>query len=226
MKPDSKFFDFLSVLSNNRLLLTVIFLGYLLVMAVSAAFPGLVYANCSPLKNLKLILLRPLFTDAKALPSAPLKLIFVFFGLFIFFNLNFLAGTVKTDKIAIDTDDIVDSREKLAATTKTLVIGWLGANLMKTAPDGSFMKRLSRKQTLLVNNVTDLEKIKSRGVDCCVFFANQVPLAYVMSLLSTPANDVDAVAFAKPGSGHYELLTTLNMRRNLDADRKRFINSR
>lgn len=225
VKPNSNIFDFSSVLFNNLCLLTMVVLGYLLVVAITTALPVLVHANCSHLKSLKLVLVRALFMDTQELPSASLRLVFLFFGLFLFFNLNFLSGTVKTDKVTIETDDIIDSSDKLAGTTKTLATGWLGAALMKTAPEGSFLKKLSKKKILLVDGVVELEKVKSRGIDCCVFFANRIPLAYVMSLLSLHANDIGSIAFAKP-TGHYELLTTLYMRRNLDEERKRFINSR
>ena len=145
-KPHFQNLDLSNFLFDNLQLFGFLILGYLLITVLTAILPKLVHANCrSPLKSLKLILCRALFIDHSRLPSVHLRLIFLFFSLFLFFNLNFLGGAIRTDQVTVPTDEIVDSPAKLVGTSKKLVVTKIELELIMTAPEGSFLRKLNRK---------------------------------------------------------------------------------
>lgn len=86
--------------------------------------------------------------DHNRLSRDHLKLLLLFYNLFLFFNLNFLGSSITTEKVSIQTDEIVDSASKLIGSTKTLSFNDGELDLIKTAPEGSFLKRLSGKEYL------------------------------------------------------------------------------
>ena len=203
-----------------------IVLGFLLIAAMATALPRLTHANCnSRLKSLKLILFRVLFMDSNRLPRAHLRRLFLFFNLFLFFCFSVLLGAIGTDKLVVSTDEIVDSPNKLLATSKTLVISDKELDLIRMAPEGSFLRRLGGKSILILEKAENLNQIKNQGIDQFVVFADTVALVYFVFLLSHHARDVGSVALMKPVD-YYERLAVFQIRRNLDEERKQFLNSR
>ena len=226
LKPYPKNLDFTYFLVSNFRSLCLIVLGYALVVAVTTILSKLMHENADTrLKRLKRAPFGAVFLDSNRLPSAHQKLIYLFFGLFLFFNLNFLSGTIKTEKISIDTEQIVDSAAKLLDTSRTLVLDYTSSNRVKTAPDGSFLKRLSGKAGPVVNTFSDFKKLTKNEVDRYAFFAVEIAISCIMSVLSQSAKEQDLVAFMKP-TPYFESLIAMSMRRDLDDERKRFINSR
>ena len=71
-----------------------------------------------------------------------LSLTFVFLNLFLFFNLNFLKNSIKTDKVVIDTSEIIDSNEEMMNTDKTLAFHYSDLFIFAEAPLESHLKRL------------------------------------------------------------------------------------
>lgn len=211
---------------NNFRLLAYIILGFLLITAVSTVLPKLTHANgSSRLKSLKLILFRAPFMDHNQMPRIHLRLVLLRFNLFLFFNLNFLSSTIKTEKVAVPTFEIVDSDSKLVSSSKTLIIYWKELDLIRKAPKGSFLSKLSSKKILEVRYIEDLVEMKAKGVKNYVTFAASDGLFHLLNLPSRYANEIGAVEFTK-ATVYYERLSTVPMRRNLDEKRKRFINSR
>ena len=193
---------------------------------MATALPRLTHANCnSRLKSLKLILFRVLFMDPNRLPRAHLRRMFLFFNIFLFFNLIFLGANIKTDKLVVSTDEIVDSPAKLLATSKTLPISDKEIDLIRTAPEGSFLERLARKSILVMANTEQLNRIKGQGIDNFVAFADRVSIVYYVFLLAHHASEVNSIAFMK-STDYYERLGVFQMRRSLDEEQKRFINRR
>lgn len=185
----------------------------------------LVHKNCkSPFKILTLVLFRALFVDPHRLPHIHLKLVLLFFSFFLFFNFNFLRGSIKTEKCTVQTDEIVDSGSKLIASSKTLVIGVREADLLKRAPEKSFLKRLFRRKFEVLNTLDELEQMKARGIDRYVLFTSEFGTIYTAILFSKHAKAVGSVIFASPTS-YYESLSVFLMRQSLDKERKRLINS-
>ena len=223
LKPQSRNLDFAEFFTSNLWLLTSILLGYLLVgVTTTILFRPTSSDRSIPLKRLRLVLFRALFMDHNKLPGVHLKLIFLFFNFFLFFSHNFLRCAIKTDKVTVPTHEIVDSTPKLLATSKTLVINGVESDFVKSSPDGSFLKRLSRKKSVKVNNLNDLIRFKTTGVQLYVSFAEEFALAYAMSFTSQFIDDPGSVAFQKSTS-YFERLATFPMRRGLDEERKKFI---
>ena len=207
--------DISSFLVGNVQLLALIVLGYVLLAAATTILPKLTHANrITRLKSLKLILFRVPFADQSKLPRVHLRLMLLFFSLFLFVNLNLLAGTIKTDKVTVDTDAIVHSASKLLSTPKTLVLHVLELNSMRLAPEGSFLKRLftSKKQLLVVDSFNDLIRMKANGINNHVIFMDSNFVAFFVDFLSRYAN---GVAFFK-STAYYEFLTVYPIRRSLD----------
>lgn len=215
--------DLSSFLITNLSLLAFIIIGYLLIVTVfTMVLPKLPHAsNSLALKSLR----RVLFVDHTQLPRVHLRFIFLFFSVFLFFNRNFLSCAIKTDNVTVRTDAIVDSTSKLLNTPKMLLIYQRESNLLLKAPEGSFLHRLSRKQILVLTDLSDLIRMQEIGVERYLFLNEEVLLPYLMSFLASHANEIGSVAFIKP-TGYYESLVGLRIRRSLVEERKRFINSR
>ena len=200
-----------------------IIFGFLAIAAISTLLPKLTHVKHFRSKSLKLVLFRALFMDPNRLPRGHLKLMLLFFNVFLFLNLNFLRGTIQTEKVTVSTDEIVTSASTLMATLKTLTVGsraWLNSS-----PAGSFLSRLSKKQILEVDNLNDLRKMVDNKIENHVLFAVSSHLFYVMSILAQHANEIGAVAFTK-STTYYERLVGFPMRKSLAKDKKRFINGR
>ena len=141
-----------------------IILGYLLNSAVATILPKPTHANETRWKSFKVVLLKMPFKSYSQLPTIHLKLLFLFFGLFLFFNLNFLSGTIRTEKLSVATEEIVDSTFKLVSTLKTIVISGLTSNLIKKSPKASFLKKLSKKNFLVDEGGSNiLDRMKENG---------------------------------------------------------------
>lgn len=220
LRPLSRKLDASYFLIGNLWLLVFISLGFLLV-AVTIL---LTHTNGgSRLKCLKQVLFRALF--AGRLPNNHLKLLFFCFFVFLFFNRLFLGATIQTDKITIPTDEIVDSTSKLIDTSKKLTFHARELEPVKSAPEGSFLKRLSKKNIFVVDDLNSLMQMKAIGINRFVIFAEETRAIYFLALLSKHADEVGSVAFSKE-SDYYGRLDVFEMRKSLDSERKRFINNR
>ena len=105
MNSAEDFSDFSSFLFKNHKILLIALLGYLAVVLVSLAFPRIIGLGYDRPKSLKLVLFHIFFLDHTQLPrvSMRLALIFLSVNLFLFFDLLFLTGTIKTEKVIIST---------------------------------------------------------------------------------------------------------------------------
>ena len=156
----------------------------------------------------------------------PLKLMLLFFGLFLFFNLNFLAGVILTDNMTIETHEIVDAPSKLVGTSRVLATSLANSLLIKFAPEGSFLKMLSGKEIFAISHLyKHVAQMKANGINKYLILAEPISLAFVVLLLSDQARDIGSVGFIKPTS-YFEGLQVLLMRRRLKKEQKQFINSR
>lgn len=219
VKPQSKSMDLTSFLASNLQLLAFIILGFFLITACTTIWPKRTPVD-SRLKRLKLAL----FMDHEKLRRAHLKLIFFFFTLFLFLNFNFLSGTIKTESVTVHTEEIVDSTAKLVAASKTLVFV-RNYGLVEEAPEGSFLKQLSKKKFLELQSLKDLVRIEKNGIDQHVILTEETGLVYIMYVLAKQTKTTGLVAFQKSTS-HHERLVGFPIRKNLEEEKKRFINSR
>ena len=170
-----------------------------------------------------MILSVALFVDRRRLPRLHLKLMFLFFSLFLFLNLNFLSSTIQTERISVDTSSIVDSTSKLIATRSILAFSEDSYDLVRSAPEGSFLKGLNRKDVLVIYGVSDIIRMKTSGLNKYVIFAHEIGVAYWISLMAGHSKEIGSVAFVKPTS-YFESLFGFQMRRGLKDEIKRFIN--
>ena len=229
LKPNSKQLDMSTFFISNLQLFAFIILGYLMIASATAILPKLAHSTGRfRLKNLKLILFKAPFMDHNRLPRIHLKLMFFFFSLFLFFNLNFIGGIIKTDKCTMDSSEIIDSDAKLIGTSKTLLTNFDNDFRIKSAPKNSFLKKLTKNERLVFGKI--FVNLLRRGVtkiDDYVIFTEQILMAWVLSLLARWAKtkDKNSVVFLK-STGYYETYCTFSLRRSLDAKRKRLINSR
>lgn len=202
-----------------------VILAYLLLAITVAVLPKLVHENCnSRWKSLKLILTRAILKNQDHLTSVHLKLMFLFFNFFIFLILNFLAGSITTDKITVRTEDIVDSPPKLISTSKTVVFGDGEEELVKTAPEGSFLNRLSKKKFLVLDSAKSFVRIQ-KELNNYVLFTSSLFVVYLTNLFSKHAKKIGSVAFIE-SIDFYERLCVFQIRKDLEKESKRFINSR
>ena len=203
----------------------IIVFGFFLVTSAAALLPKLAYANGGTRwRSLKLILFQAPFMNHSQLPRVPLKLVLLFLNLFLFFNLNFLACTIKTEKVTVDTHNIIDSIPKLAENSKTLVFYNRELDLVKQAPDGTFLKKLDTgKNSRAVIGWREIVELRKHELNSYVIFGETNSVIFLINILSTHSKKM--VAFFKAFS-YYERLSVFHMRPSLDGKRKQFINAR
>lgn len=226
VKPHSRVLDLSSFLTSNLHLFGFLVLGYLLMVVTTTILPKLIHENWrSPLRGLKLMLCWAPFIDHGRLPSARLRLMFSFFSLFLFFGLIILGGAMRTEKVNVPTNELVDSRAKLLAVSKTLVVNKFGSELIKMAPTGSFLKKLSTKNIFQLRTLSDVAQVEANGIEHCVIIGPRGTVFYSLQHLSTLARDTGSVGFFKPFT-FFEELRSYQMRRGLEEETKKFVKSR
>lgn len=225
VKPHSKALDISSLFVSNLQLFAYIILGFLLFATTTTICSKLTeHSNVRPfsLKSLKRTFLAALFMEHPKVSSVHRRLLWLFFGFFIFFHLNFLSGTIKTEGITVSTDELVDSASKLADTSRVILTSFLGAAIIKRAPKKTFLSKLSEKQ-FLIAYLRDLLRVKR--INNYLILTEPISMAFVLNFLYERSNQRDFVVFAKSNS-YFEILEGLLMRSSLDEEKKRFINNR
>lgn len=151
----------------------------------------------------------------------------LFFNLFIFFNLSILTNIIKTDKVVIPTDQIIDSPAKLKETDKILVILMSETeNIKSSLLIKELIERKNEQDKLLVvkSKLTKEESvaIENNGLVAYFFLMSEVGIyGTVLSLCSTRLID-DLNLFFKPIS-YYESLGKFILRKNLEKKKKVFL---
>ena len=127
----------------------------------------------------------------------------------------------------IDTSEIIDSTVKLLATNKILTFYSDDKAFLINAPNGSFLNKLSNnKEYCHLSTASFLDYIDlfdKRGIYSHYFFTKELSIAYSMSALSSYAFDL--VSFVK-SKIYYETLNVFYYRKNLEKDKKAFIDKR
>ena len=209
----------------------VIFSGHLLITILAYVLSQIIQPCFDCAKRLKLVLCRTLFLSSAPFcsPSFKLALVFLFFNIFMFFNQNFLSGNIKTNKITVDTSDVIDTFSKLMRTEKTMIVNYEDDSSLKAAPAHSFLGRLAKKRRFVLKpSTTDEDRlvlIKKR-MDYYFFMAVDVDLYFVMSVLASYSDASGLVAFIRAQIYRESFLRAFYLRRNLDPVKKRFIHKR
>lgn len=181
--------------------------------------------------RLKSIAPRMLFEGPGAGAKLPFKLavIGLFYSWFLFFSLNFLSGTIKTEGSLIKTDDLIDSLPRLISTRRVWVRFFDIDEKLQNAPKRSFLAKLSKKNALVLGNRVGFkeleEQITRKGINSFFFFESQNSVLFSMAYLAPMAAAMDLVGFLNFGN-YYETLNAFYIRKSLDAGRKRFVEQR
>lgn len=221
--------DFSSFLFDNFPLLIIILLGYLSIIAITSIAPNLIHQSYTRIKSLKLTVLRFFFVDLNRLLSISFKftVLVLSFNLFMFFNRNFLSGGIKTSKVVVNTDEIVDSISKLIHTSKTIGTIFDEKELFTEAPDHSFLYKATRRKKLLLLGLKVDEEIHEilENVRSYCFFSKEDRLFFILSTMAPLAQLRNLAVFTEIRT-YFELLGFIYLRANLDDERKRFIHFR
>lgn len=226
--------DLPSFLFENEHLLIIILSGYLLITVVIFVLLQITRPGGEYVARLKEIFSRFLSIGSDPFYSSPSKLalVFLFFNIFMFFNLNFLNGSTKTNLITIDTSGVIDSPSKLMRVKKTLAIFFDDEKSLISAHKHSLEGRLAKKRRVVIEPFVTKEKLNEMFVqklDSYFFLASEAELLFTISsaaAYSKSKGSRDFVAFINPHIHVKSFLLVFYFRRNLEADKKQFISHR
>ena len=126
LKADASedFSDFSSFLFKNHKILFIALFGYLSVVLASLICPQILSPNYDRPKSLRLVLFHIFFLDHSQLPRVSMKLALIFLGtnLFFWFDLLFLSGSIKTEKVVSLARYGVENFAKSIKNVKKLVL--------------------------------------------------------------------------------------------------------
>ena len=155
-----------------------------------------------------------------------LAILFVFLGLFDFILLAMLINSIKTDKLIIDTTNLVDSIAKIERTKARPVVYQMESDykLISEAPEKSQLYRLfhgrfeGKHGLYLVRKKSpekDLFKLLESDPSTYFFFMNKLSFIYTAFLVSSLFERL----FFKP-INYYETLSVTYLRKNLEKSLK------
>ena len=204
--------------------------GYLLLFFFSYTFSKKLFPFLSPIKKSKLVSSKLLYDDYTQLRafSSKIALIFLFFNFFLFFLINLLTNFIKTDAVIVNTDEIIDSNEKLLSTPKILLTLDFKLWHLSHFPKNSLLfKVVNRKKenyqyVTFTSNWTKTWKIIEKGESSSffIFAAKPTVLLYLVAFAEHTKNPI---IFIKP-TNYHEIIYVYYMRKKLEKKKKKFIN--
>ena len=205
----------------------MIVLGYLSIVLLTGILPSLIHPRYSRLQSLRLMSVRMFFITHDRLPafSRKLAVLMLFFNWFFFFNRNFLSGSIKTESVIVNTDELIVSGFQMLNSKKNFATDHHDDNVLRGLPANSLLKRVSEKKHFVIGSAISSEMIAQMnedGMNSFYFLARDVALLRVLSVLAPYGNSGGMVAFMAPQKYH-EWLTVLYLRPSLDEQRKRFL---
>ena len=227
---NSKKTDLSSFLIENWNLVSYMLIGYLLLFFFSYIFAKKHFPFLSPMKKSKLISSKILYDDYTQLRefSSKIALIFLFFNLFLFILINLLTNFIKTGAVILNTDELIDSNEKLLTTSKILFMRMSDFRYSSTFPKKSLLfKFVTRKKenyqyVTPESNWTKIWKMIKKGESSSFFVFSSKP-SVLITLITLAMHTKNPIIFVKLTSYH-ELKEVYYMRKKLEKNKKRFIN--
>ena len=223
--PSTEKTDFSSFLYNNLNLLLIIAIGYLLIKLSTLIFLKLSCHN-SFVKNLRFTLSKIFGTNQRA---SIIGLLILSLNLFVFFNLNFLTGSIQTESVIVNTTQLLDSTDKIMNNDKTLVILYFEERILSDATSNSFLKKLydkkQKENSIFVIrqsfNANNLNKFIHQGLTNFLIFSDDSTLIFFLTFFSDflPSNSISFIE----STNYYESLSVFTIRRNLNEDKKKLI---
>ena len=210
--------DFSLFFIENIRLLVIILIGFILTVTAKFTLLKLGKRRC---------ILYHFLTNGTKLSSVSFKLGFISlaFSFFLFFNLNILRNMVNTQKVAVDTNEFIDSISKLNKTTKTLITVY---------PDTMSLfyrlfKKGKRNDDFTVSDYGNIQdffsKISRDGFDSYIYFMGEINFLasiYYAKLVNTL---LDPIVFFKP-TIYFELLRSIFYRKKMEQNMKQILNRR
>ena len=229
-KPDKlQKADISSFLLNNRVLLYVTIIGYFLFFIFIFAFLRKVFYIYNSTKIIKLILFKLLFLNDKQLQglSSKIAIIFVFFNFFLLIFLNVVRNCIKTDKVVINTDEFIDSDNKLDETPKILTIIHNDEELFSKSPERTLMnrlyfKKLKNEKFFMTNKREGQEEFRELEKNGLANHFFLMPKTGLLITLASFTYSEDQFVFLKQKS-YCERISVIYMRKDLDKIRKSFV---
>lgn len=227
----SKHLNLLSFLYNSLELNLIIVLGYLSIILLTGLLPNLIHPNYNRLKSLRLMSIQMFFLPHDHLPklSRKLAVLMLFFNCFFFIASNFLSGTIKTESVLVDTDELITSSFKLLNSKKTFVTNPADEIVLRRLPTNSPLKKLSEKKLAekkyYVIDYKTLGQFFENGMSSYYFVSKYIGVVWKLWALAPLDSSGNMVVFMTQKKYH-EWLTVYIFRKSLDEQRKRFIRRR
>ena len=222
--PDQHTTDFASFFFQNMHLILFILSGYVSLIIFALAFSK-TRAFSWIFRTLKLILSSVLY-GVRHSAVRKLAILLLFFSLFMFNCKNFLQSSIKTEKTAIKTDEIINSPSKLFSTTKLLIVNFEEDSTLRHALEHSFLGRLVKRRRF-VHNIPIMKEQQNalirHGLDTIYFFSSQVYIGFTISFFAELANKQGLVAYVDSQIYSESPLRVLYLRGSLDEETKKFI---
>ena len=155
-----------------------------------------------------------------------LAVILLCFNWFVFLTLNFFGGTIRTESTLVNTDDIIDSADKLIGTRRVWVRHFDNEEKIRNAPERSLFAKLRKKKAIVIGepNRNQIEEL-IKPLSSHVYFDEAVSVLFNFIVLEPHAQMMNLVAFFK-AANLYETLSVVFMRKSLDGERKKFVAQR
>lgn len=139
--------NYLQFFVNNITLILLVLIGYGL---MKLAVYGFLRANHRSFRFRKLFLINH---TQRARTASKAGLVLTFFYFFVFFLSTLMINSLNTDKVIINTDNIIDDFDKLNRTNKILTFYEDQSQILVEAPEGSFLNRLYARKKQRKNEI-------------------------------------------------------------------------
>ena len=229
-KPSFESADFSTFIIQSRFQILKCLIGYFITLLIVFIFKRTVYSEPSKLKlsSYELFFCRLKIIN-KFYPK--LKYILLAFNLFLFINFSLLSNSIKTQKVVVPTDELIDSETKFERSRKgpCFFKEESGLEVILNAPSNSFLSRVFKnkikRKSILCHlskkyNATEVDKLREKGLHTYFFFMKRTSLLILLSYITKKANNY---LLFKKSIQYYEMQYVIYVRRSLDERRKNLL---
>ena len=226
-EPSFESADFSTFIIYSQFQILKCLIGYFLTLLIVFVFQRTIYSGN---RRLKLSSYELFFCRLKIINKfySKLKYILLAFNLFLFVNLSLLSNSIKTEKVVVPTDELIDSVAKFERSRKEPCFfrEMHSVEAILTAPRTSFLTRvfnnkIKRKADVctlsLKYNATEVAKLREKGLHNYFFFMKRTPILILLSYVTKNASDY---LLFKKSTQYYEVQYVIYIRKSLDESRK------
>lgn len=224
-------FHFSSFLFNNINILIFILIAYLFVFLFVFIFSVINFNNQNKFKVLKSFLFNLIFSNYKpSFLSSKISLILLGLNIYMFILTTIFRNLIKTDKVVVNTDEFIDSIDKLDKTSKILTFQSYDFDLFnhssKISIFKSFNKRIEEGKFLKLSwNNQIIKNLALKNDLSSLFFCMKNGQILLTLSIMAPLTKSDQFFYMK-SKAYYESIQVILIRKNLDDYKKKFINRR